>query len=148
LNGRVDAVSLTREQVTSTGSPVGVLVGVDEWESIQDILDWLSEPGFRESLAEARADVEAGRVVSEDELRAGFGVPRPRHDLDAVKYEVLVSASARRERHQIPGRVVRAIIEFVLGDLASAPRRVGMALDRDDAGCFSAPRAVPRPLRD
>ena len=55
LNELVDAAATTREQVTITknGSPAAVLIGVDEWESIQESLFWLSQPGIRESVAEA-----------------------------------------------------------------------------------------------
>jgi antitoxin YefM len=78
LNEYVDAVAQTREQVTITknGSPAAVLVGADEWESLQETLYWLSQPAIRESIAEADADFEAGRTFGEDEIRAEFGVPR------------------------------------------------------------------------
>jgi antitoxin YefM len=77
LNELVDAAASTREQVTITknGSPAAVLIGVDEWDSIQETLFWLSQPGIRESIAEAEADVEAGRVYSEEQIRAEFNVP-------------------------------------------------------------------------
>ncbi|HEY5854140.1 MAG TPA: type II toxin-antitoxin system Phd/YefM family antitoxin, partial [Aldersonia sp.] len=47
LNEFVDAVALTREQITITknGAPAAVLIGADEWESIQETLYWLSQPG-------------------------------------------------------------------------------------------------------
>ena len=78
LNELVDAAASTREQVTITknGSPAAVLIGVDEWESIQESLFWLSQPGIRESVAEAEADVEEGRVYSEEQIRAEFNVPK------------------------------------------------------------------------
>jgi prevent-host-death family protein len=78
LNEFVDAVSLTREQITITknGAPAAVLVGADEWESLQETLYWLSQPGINESVAEADADIAAGRTHGEDEIRAEFGVPR------------------------------------------------------------------------
>jgi antitoxin YefM len=78
LNELVDAAANTLEQVTITknGSPAAVLIGVDEWESIQESLFWLSQPGIRESIAEAEADVEGGRVYSEEQVRAQFNVPK------------------------------------------------------------------------
>jgi antitoxin YefM len=78
LNEYVDAVSITHEQITITknGSPAAVLVGADEWESLQETLFWLSQPGIREDLAQAREDIAAGRGAGEDEIRAEFGVPR------------------------------------------------------------------------
>jgi len=78
LNELVDAAATTREQVTITknGSPAAVLIGVDEWESIQESLFWLSQPGIRESIAEAETDVEEGRVYSEEQIRAEFNAPK------------------------------------------------------------------------
>ena len=78
LNELVDAVANTREQVTITknGSPAAVLIGVEEWESIQETLFWLSQPGIRESLTEAEADVGAARVFDEAQIRSEFGVPK------------------------------------------------------------------------
>jgi prevent-host-death family protein len=78
LNEFVDAVSLTRDQITITknGAPAAVLVGADEWESLQETLYWLSQPGTVESIAEADDDIAAGRTYGEDEIPAEFGVPR------------------------------------------------------------------------
>jgi len=44
LNEYVDSVRITHDQVTITknGSPAAVLIGADEWESIQETLFWLS----------------------------------------------------------------------------------------------------------
>lgn len=78
LNEFVDAVSLTHDQVTITknGSPVAVLVGADEWESLQETLFWLSQPGIREDIDQARREHSDGRALSEDDIRAEFNVPR------------------------------------------------------------------------
>lgn len=78
LNEFVDAVALTQDQITITknGAPAAVLVGVDEWESLQETLYWLSKPGINESIREADGDIEAGRTYDEDEIRAEFGIPR------------------------------------------------------------------------
>ena len=51
-------------------------------------------------------------------------------------------------RAAVPERVTPAIIEFVYGDLASNPRRVGKALERELAGSFSARRGSYRILYD
>lgn len=48
----------------------------------------------------------------------------------------------------IPPRIVPAIVEFVYGDLASHPRRVGKPLERDLSGAFSARRGPYRVLYD
>jgi antitoxin YefM len=78
LNELVDAASVTHEQVTITknGSPAAVLIGADEWESLQETLFWLSQPGIRDTIAEADADIAAGHTQGEDAIRAGFGVPK------------------------------------------------------------------------
>jgi prevent-host-death family protein len=78
LNEYVDSVAITHDQVTITknGSPAAVLIGADEWESIQETLFWLSQPGIRETIAEAEGDIAAGRTHGEDEIRAAFGVPK------------------------------------------------------------------------
>lgn len=39
----------------------------------------------------------------------------------------------------IPPRIVPAIVEFVFGDLAQMPRRVGKPLERELEGSYSAP---------
>lgn len=76
LNDLVDAASTTREQVTITknGTPAAVLIGVDEWESLQETLFWLSQPGIRESISEATADLATGRVYTQGQIRAEFNV--------------------------------------------------------------------------
>lgn len=78
LNEFVDAVALTHEQVTITknGSPVAVLISVDEWEALQETLFWLSRPGITEDLAEARGELAGGSTLGEEQVRAEFGVPR------------------------------------------------------------------------
>lgn len=78
LNELVDAASVTREQVTITknGSPAAVLVGADEWESIQETLFWLSQPGICDTIAEADADIAASRTLGEETVGAEFRVPK------------------------------------------------------------------------
>ena len=78
LNEYVDAVAHTGDQITITknGAPAAVMVGADEWESLQETLFWLSRPGIRESIEEADADIAAGRTYGEDEIREKYGVPR------------------------------------------------------------------------
>ena len=60
LNDLVDAASITHEQVTITknGTPAAVLIGMDEWESLQETLFWLSQPGILYSI-----DDDTNRVV-------------------------------------------------------------------------------------
>jgi mRNA interferase RelE/StbE len=42
-----------------------------------------------------------------------------------VTYQVVFSKVARRDLHRVPPRIVPAIVEFIYGDLAAEPRRVG-----------------------
>ncbi len=81
LNELVDAASNTREQVTITknGSPAAVLIGVEEWDALQETLFWLSQPGIHESMAEARSDDATGRIFTEEQIRAEVGLPARRH---------------------------------------------------------------------
>jgi mRNA-degrading endonuclease RelE of RelBE toxin-antitoxin system len=63
-----------------------------------------------------------------------------------VSHEVVVTATARRDLQRIPPRVVHALVEFVFGDLASFPRRVGKPLQRELEGLFGARRGPYRIL--
>jgi mRNA-degrading endonuclease RelE of RelBE toxin-antitoxin system len=65
-----------------------------------------------------------------------------------MSYEVVFAPTARREMSAVPERVIPAIIEFVYGDLAANPRRVGKPLERELAGSFSARRGNYRILYD
>lgn len=78
INEYVDAVSQTHDQITITknGAPAAVLIGVDEWESLQETLHWLSQPGTVTSVSESEADIVEGRTFGEDEIRAAYQVPR------------------------------------------------------------------------
>ncbi|MET4782915.1 type II toxin-antitoxin system Phd/YefM family antitoxin [Glaciihabitans sp. UYNi722] len=78
LNELVDAASVTHETVTITknGSPAAMLVGVDEWESLHETLFWLSQPEIVQNVAAAKAEVVAGQGLSEEQIRAEFGVPK------------------------------------------------------------------------
>lgn len=78
LNELVDEARLTHEQLTITknGTPAAVLVAADEWESIQETLFWLSQPGIHDDIAKSRAELAAGETMSEVEARARYGVPK------------------------------------------------------------------------
>ncbi|WP_370333831.1 type II toxin-antitoxin system Phd/YefM family antitoxin [Mycolicibacterium hippocampi] len=75
----VDAVAETRDQITITknGSPAAVLVGLDEWESIQETLHWLAQPDITKSVGESEMDITAGRTYGEDDIRTAYNAPRP-----------------------------------------------------------------------
>ena len=63
-----------------------------------------------------------------------------------MRYDVVFTATARRDLQRTPPRIVPAIVEFVFGDLAEGPRRVGKALQRELSGSFSARRGPYRVL--
>jgi antitoxin YefM len=77
LSEYADRAEREHEQFTITrnGRPAVVLVSADEWESLQETLFWLSQPGIHESIAEADADIAAGRVYDEAQVRASLGLP-------------------------------------------------------------------------
>ena len=77
LNELVDSASRTHERVTITknGSPAAILIGVDEWESLQETLFWLSQDDARETVALARADLANSEGLTEEQIRAEFGAP-------------------------------------------------------------------------
>ncbi len=76
LNELVDSAALTHEQVTITknGLPVAVLIGSDEWEALQETLFWLGQDGNREVVAAAREEIASGQGVTQEQIRAEFGV--------------------------------------------------------------------------
>ena len=63
-----------------------------------------------------------------------------------MPYEIQFSARAQRDMAAIPPRIVPAIVEFVYGDLAESPQRVGKPLIRELLGTFSARRGPYRVL--
>lgn len=77
LSEYADRAELQHEQftITKNGRPAVVMVSADEWESLQETLFWLSQPGIHESLAEAEADVAAGRTFDEAQIRQSLGLP-------------------------------------------------------------------------
>lgn len=65
-------------------------------------------------------------------------------DGDSTTYRVEFAGTARRDLRGVPPRIVPAIIEFVYGDLARNPRRVGKPLQRELEGLFGARRGPYR----
>jgi mRNA interferase RelE/StbE len=57
-----------------------------------------------------------------------------------VGYDVIFTSTARRDLQKVPPRIVPAIVEFVFGDLAASPRRVGKPLERELSGSYGARR--------
>ncbi|MBN9629890.1 MAG: type II toxin-antitoxin system RelE/ParE family toxin [Actinobacteria bacterium] len=59
-------------------------------------------------------------------------------------YRVEFACTARRDLRGVPPRIVPAIVEFVYGDLARQPRRVGKPLQRELEGLWGARRGPYR----
>ena len=68
LSEIVDDVVATGSDVVITrhGRPSAVIVGYDEYESLLETLNILSDPDTMASLARAEADVAAGNLVDLD----------------------------------------------------------------------------------
>ena len=76
LSALVEAAETTHEIVTITrhGREAAVLMAKADLDSLHETLFWLSQPGVREDIERARADVAEGRAASGEELRAEFGL--------------------------------------------------------------------------
>ncbi len=57
-----------------------------------------------------------------------------------------MASTAQRDLQHVPPRIVPAIIEFIYGDLAGDPTRVGKPLVRELSGLWSARRGPYRIL--
>lgn len=77
LSALVEEADRTHEiiQITRHGHPAAVLLSADDLESLQETIHWLSQPGIREDLEQARRDIAEGNTTSGDDLRAQFGLP-------------------------------------------------------------------------
>ena len=60
------------------------------------------------------------------------------------RYQIELAGTARRDLRGVPPRIVPAIVEFVYGDLARSPRRVGKPLQRELTGLWGARRGPYR----
>lgn len=76
LSEYADRAEREHEQFTITrnGRPAVVMISADEWESLQETLFWLSQPGIHEDLNEAEADIAAGRTFDEAQVRRSLGL--------------------------------------------------------------------------
>lgn len=59
-------------------------------------------------------------------------------------YELEVTATAERALRRLPESVASAVVEFMLGALTEAPRRVGHPLQRELTGLWAARRGPYR----
>lgn len=77
LSALVEAAQSTHDIVTITrhGRPAAVLMSVDDLESLQETVFWLSQPGVREDVAAADAALADGSAITGAQLRAELGLP-------------------------------------------------------------------------
>lgn len=64
--------------------------------------------------------------------------------MTAPQHRLVVAATAERSLARLPEGVAAAIVEFMLGALVNAPRRVGHPLQRELAGLWAARRGPYR----
>ncbi len=64
--------------------------------------------------------------------------------MTAPGYRLVVTATAERTLARLPESVAAAIVEFMIGALVEAPRRVGHPLQRELAGLWAARRGPYR----
>ena len=76
LSELVDSVEREHEQVviTRNGKPVALLVSPDEWESMEETIEVLSDPELMAVLAESERDVQAGRVYTLEDVKRDLGL--------------------------------------------------------------------------
>jgi len=76
LSELVESAHVTSEEFTITvnGVPAAMLVGVDEWESLNETLFWMSQPGIKEDIAEAKQSQKVQAGLDEAAVRQRHGL--------------------------------------------------------------------------
>ncbi|WP_236537901.1 type II toxin-antitoxin system Phd/YefM family antitoxin [Spiractinospora alimapuensis] len=74
LSRIVDAAVSTHERATITrnGTPVAVLVSLEDFEAMRETIDILAHPELMEGIREGMADLAAGHTFTEDEIDAAL----------------------------------------------------------------------------
>jgi prevent-host-death family protein len=74
LSEIVDEVERHHERVvlTRNGRPAAVILSPEDLEALEDTLDLLSDPDALAEIRAARREVDAGKAVTSDELRAQY----------------------------------------------------------------------------
>ena len=74
----IDEVASTHERVTVTknGSPVAVILAVEDYESLMETLEILSDPKAIAEIRQAAAQMREGEVHDEAEVRAALAARR------------------------------------------------------------------------
>ena len=74
----IDEVAGTHERVTITknGSPVAVILAVEDYESLMETLEILSDPQAGTEIRLAEEEMAAGKVYDEADVRAALAARR------------------------------------------------------------------------
>ena len=74
----IDEVAGTHERVTVTknGRPVAVILAVEDYESLVETLEVLSDPKAMGEIRQAEAQMNDGEVYDEAEVRAALAARR------------------------------------------------------------------------
>ncbi|MCW2702274.1 MAG: Prevent-host-death protein putative antitoxin of system [Blastococcus sp.] len=74
----IDEVAGTHERVTVTknGSPVAVILAVEDYESLVETLEILSDPKATAEIREAESQMNDGEVYDEADVRAALAARR------------------------------------------------------------------------
>lgn len=78
LSELIARVQQQHDQVTVTrnGRPAAVVVSIDEWESLQETLEILSDPAAVAAIAEARDAVARGEVFTTEDILTDLAARR------------------------------------------------------------------------
>jgi antitoxin YefM len=74
----IDEVAGTHQRVTVTknGSPVAVILAVEDYESLMETLEILSDPRARTEIRRAEEEMATGKVYGEADVRAALAARR------------------------------------------------------------------------
>ncbi|TMK87637.1 MAG: type II toxin-antitoxin system Phd/YefM family antitoxin [Actinobacteria bacterium] len=74
LSEIVDGVQARHDRVvlTRNGRPAAVLISPDELESLEETLEILSDPSAMRAIRKAEKDIDAGKGLNADDLRAKY----------------------------------------------------------------------------
>lgn len=74
LSEFVESAQRTHERVviTKNGRPAALLIGVEDYESLMETLEILSQPGALEAIREGEDEYRRGEFATLDEVRAAL----------------------------------------------------------------------------
>src|SRR6266542_4409364 len=89
LSALVDDADRTHEivQITKHGRPAAVLMSADDLESLQETIYWLSQPGVRDDLDEARRELAGVRSARRGDYRVLFELHDDTHVLLVIRID-------------------------------------------------------------